>query len=213
MGKEFQDLMKKYNIHHYWTFTVLKASIAERVNRSIRNYIRRWQHERGTMRYVDHLQEIVREYNEKRIHSTIKMTPSSVTKSNEKEVLEKIYGPANRRRCVNPKYHISQAVRLYLTRRTFEKESQNFTTEIYFVSDVHNFSHPCMYSLINVDGEDIIGKVYGNELMSTRRPALMLVEQILKGVSGKSLVRFKGMDKSRDEWVADEDIHTIKYES
>lgn len=212
MGKEFQDLMKKYSIHHYSTYTIIKAGIAERVNRSLRNYIRRWQHERGTMRYVDHLQEIVRDYNENRVHSTIKLPPAQVTRANEKEILEKIYGAANRRRCVNPKYHVGQAIRLFLTRKTFEKEKQNFTTEIYFISEVHNISHPCLYSLINVDGEDIIGKVYGLEVTAVRRPSLFLVDKILKESNGKSLVRLKGMDKNRDEWIANEDIHTIRYD-
>lgn len=212
LGKEFKNLMKKHNIHHYWTFTALKASMAERIIRSIRNLIRRHQHERGTMRFVDHFQDLVRQYNEVFVHSKIKMTPSQVTKANEAEVLEKVYGAANKRRCVNPRYYVTQPVRLYLSRKTFQKESQNFTTEIFFISEVYNYVHPCMYGLINIDGEDIIGKVYSNEITSVRRPSLYLVEKILEKDSGKSLVRFKGMDKDRDEWIPDEDIHTIRYD-
>lgn len=202
--------MKKYEIHHYWTYTILKASIAERVNRSLRNLIRRFQHERNTTRFVEHFQNIVKEYNEVRVHSKIKMPPSKVTKNNEAEILDKVY--SQRKRCTSPRYIVGQPVRLFLSRKTFQKESQNYTTEILYVSDVHTHTHPCLYSLVNTEGQEILGKVYPQELTSVKRPALYLIEKVLKKDGEKALIRFKGMDDDRDEWISISDIHTIKYD-
>lgn len=87
-NSKFQELMKKYNINHYSTYSSIKASIVERFNRTLLGRIYKHFHYNGTYKYLNTLPKIVDEYNNT-IHSTIKMKPSEVNKRNEKNILLK----------------------------------------------------------------------------------------------------------------------------
>lgn len=84
MGKEyynekFKHLMKTNGINHYSTFSTIKASIAERVIRTIKSEIYKMFALRGRYVWWDKLNEITESYNNKN-HSTIKLKPKEVTK-------------------------------------------------------------------------------------------------------------------------------------
>jgi hypothetical protein len=74
--------MKKRKINHYSTFSSIKASIVERVNRTLKQLMWVQFSFQGNYKWVNILDKITNEYNNK-YHSTIKTTPANVKKSNE----------------------------------------------------------------------------------------------------------------------------------
>jgi len=75
-NSKFKVLMRSNRINHYSTFSTLKASIVERFNRTLKEFM--WREF---------------SFNEKynRVHRTIKMSPSKVNSSNEKQILQTSY--------------------------------------------------------------------------------------------------------------------------
>ncbi|XP_060881906.1 uncharacterized protein LOC132953537 [Metopolophium dirhodum] len=78
-GKEFYNttfdaLMIKYGIHKYSTFSILKASIAERMNRTLKGRMYKEFTARGSHEWVSILPKLLDEYNNS-YHRTIGMTP------------------------------------------------------------------------------------------------------------------------------------------
>ena len=72
-GKEyynrlFTNLMTKYGVNHYSSYSNMKAAIAERAIKTIKQKI--WKHFSmiGSYKWVDYLEEIIRQYNTKDIH-------------------------------------------------------------------------------------------------------------------------------------------------
>ncbi|KAJ8915419.1 hypothetical protein NQ315_003179 [Exocentrus adspersus] len=66
----FNNLMKKYNINHYSTYSVKKASMAERVIRTIKSKLYKYFSLNGTYKWLDVLPEITDNYNESRYSTT-----------------------------------------------------------------------------------------------------------------------------------------------
>ena len=75
------NLLNEFNIHSYHIKSRLKASTAERVNRTIKQALWKIFHETKKTRCVDVISEVVDNYN-KTYHTTIKMTPDEVTWEN-----------------------------------------------------------------------------------------------------------------------------------
>src|SRR5580765_5667788 len=68
MGKEFynadvQRLMRKHDINHYSTYSVLMASVVERFNRTLKNDMWKMFTLNGTYMWIDALPRLVSEYN------------------------------------------------------------------------------------------------------------------------------------------------------
>ncbi|XP_060868617.1 uncharacterized protein LOC132943601 [Metopolophium dirhodum] len=76
-GKEFYNTTfdaLKYGIHKYSTFSILKASIAERFNRTLKGKMYKEFTARGSHEWVSILPKLLDEYNNS-YHRTIGMTP------------------------------------------------------------------------------------------------------------------------------------------
>ncbi|XP_020294040.1 uncharacterized protein LOC109859845 [Pseudomyrmex gracilis] len=94
-GKEFynidvQTLIKKHDINHYSTYSVMKASIVERFNRTLKNDM--WKHLTltGTYKWIDTLPRLLMEYNA-RNYRTIGMQPIDVTPAIAEKLLTTVY--------------------------------------------------------------------------------------------------------------------------
>ena len=87
-GKEFynnifQDFLNKNDIKLYSRNTSLGAVFAERFNRTIRDLLKKIVFEHGNANWIDVLQTITKQYNN-RIHSSTKLTPIQASlKKNE----------------------------------------------------------------------------------------------------------------------------------
>ena len=90
LSKEMQQFFKNNNVKIYHTNSPLKSVIIERFNRSLRELmIKEFVKYNNTVWY-NILPKLIKIYNN-RYHSTIKMKPTEVNKSNEKYIYKKIY--------------------------------------------------------------------------------------------------------------------------
>ncbi|KAJ8911885.1 hypothetical protein NQ315_012299 [Exocentrus adspersus] len=81
----FRKLLADLKINHYSTYSNLKASVVERVNRTLKNLMWKQFSLQGNYKWLS------TKYNNTR-HRTIKMKPSEVNNENELILLEEVYG-------------------------------------------------------------------------------------------------------------------------
>lgn len=206
MGREFfsdfKKLMSDYNIHHYTSFSELKASIVERFIKTIKNRLYKsmaMKSDETGLRYIEDLPKIIKDYNNT-YHRTIKMKPKDVSEKNEKYLLDTVYN-YNRPVVANTKFKIGDYVRVSKTKYVFTKGYKpSFSAELFRIHSV-NKKYPESYRLSNYYGTEIIkGSFYKEELQLTKNWNLHLVEKILKRKGSKVLVRWFGYGPESDSW-------------
>ena len=112
-GSEFynsivQNFLKSKNIHHSSRFTDKGPSITERVNRTIRSFLKKAVFKKGKSDWLSELSSITKQ-NNKTIHSSTKTTPIQASKkSNEKVVHNNL---KDNTEIQKPKYKLGQLVR------------------------------------------------------------------------------------------------------
>jgi len=206
-GKVVQEYMKKEGVLHFIAYNVYHANYAERVIRTIKGRIFRYFTKHHTLKYIDRLQDIVSSYNHSR-HSFLEIPPVEVTKANQQELYEKLYLPAELKREKTPvvfQFKIGDKVRIPKERRPFKKGYEQSWTDEIFVVDRRIASHPPRYKLVDLNGEEILGSFYSQELQLVIDPGVYKVEKVLKyrrrkGVR-EALVRWKGYGPKFDSWV------------
>ena len=90
MEKKCKSFLKTNNIHHFSSFTEKKASIVERVNRTLKERMWKYFTANNTYKWIDVLSKLVKGYNTS-FHRTIQMKPGDVNKNNEKDVWNTVY--------------------------------------------------------------------------------------------------------------------------
>lgn len=211
-GKEFyntkfQHLMKKYGINHYSTYTVKKASMAERVIRTLKERIHKSFNLRGTYNWVDVLQEITRNYNNT-VHSTTGLRPVAVTKHNELDVLKTCYGIGEKK--TNPRkvvFSEGMIVRISKEKSLFDKGyTPRWSCELFKIVRAVTTTDPPTYLLEDLQGNPIKGCFYTEELQKTSYPDIYLVERVIRKKGSKLYVRWLGLGKEHDSWIDAKDV-------
>lgn len=91
LNRSFQQLLKEHGIHFFNTFNEeTKASVIERLHRTIKGRMWRYFTHNNTYHYLDVLQDLVHSYNHT-YHRSIKTTPASVTPENAQKVWQVLY--------------------------------------------------------------------------------------------------------------------------
>jgi len=117
--------------------------------------------------YINKLQQFINEYNNK-YHSTIKMTPLQATDLNNSNLVLFNTHKNDRININKPKFKINDRVRIYSYKTKFDKGSKpNWTKEIFVISDIKH-TNPITYKVKDLNGEDIIGSFYSQELQITK---------------------------------------------
>lgn len=197
-NKHFNDLMKAHKINHYSTFSVMKASIVERFNRTLKGMMWKDFSYNGSYHWLDKSKDLIKDYN-KKYHRTIKMAPIKVNKSNEKKLLTTVYSHLK----IHPqsKYRVGDHVRISKYKHIFEKGfTPNWTTEIFKITSIQN-TYPTTYTLEDYQGNPIKGGFYNEELSRTRYPNTYLVEKILKTDGDRAFVKWLGFSKEHNSWI------------
>lgn len=203
-NKHFQNLCEKYGINLYSTYTTFKASIAERVIRTLKNMLYKEFSMRGEYRWIDILQRIADKYNNTP-HSAIGgIKPSKVSKSNEKRILlEHFTHPKIFR---NHRFKIGDFVRISKYKHVFEKGyTPNWTTEIFKIVKVQ-ITNPVTYKLDDMNNQPVLGGFYEHELQKTKNPDIFLVEKILRRKADRIFVQWLGLSKEHNSWINKKDI-------
>mgnify|MGYP002775180756 CR=1 FL=1 len=131
LGENFQKLMKENNINHYSTFSNLKASIVERVNRTLKNKMWKQFSIQGNYKWIDILKKMVNDYNNT-IHSTTGMKPIKVNKKNEKQLWKSVFKSIKIIDTRKQKFKIGDSVRISKYRELFSKGyTPNWSNEVF----------------------------------------------------------------------------------
>ena len=137
--------------------------------------------------YIDNLDDIVNKYDNT-YHSTMEMKSANV-KSNtyidsSKEINDK-----------NPKFKIGDNVRISKYKNVFAKGyTPNWSENLFVIKKVKN---TVLWTNVNNDlnGEEIVGTFYENELQKTNQKEFR-IEKIIKKKGNKLYVKWKRYDNS-----------------
>lgn len=196
-NEKFRLLLKKYNINHYSTYSVKKASIVERFIRTIKSWL--WQKftYNGSYKWVGHtLSDLMNRYNNK-VHTTIKVAPVTVNQTNTNALLSNVYNFIKVR--PHAKYVCGDYVRISKYKSVFSKGfTGNWSSEIFQVLKVNN-TYPITYQLQDEEKKPILGGFYEQELQKVKYPDVYLVEKVLKRKGDKVLVKWYGLNST--SWI------------
>ena len=173
----FQNFLTVKNIHHYSTFTDKGPSIAERVNRNIRNLLKKPVFLAGNADWLSELPSVIKQYNNT-IHTSTKKTPNQASKkSNEAEVYSNL---KDNREVRKPKYKIGQLARTADIKRVFSKgDSTNYSYKIYTITEVIHDTTPS-YRI------DYLRERYNENLLLPTKLSLEQNNQVMKKLINKN---------------------------
>ena len=175
-GKEFynnifQDFLNKNNIQLYSRNSLYGAVFAERFNRTIRDLLKKPVFEKGDGNWIDVLQTITKQYNNK-THSSTKLTPTQASlKKNEGYVYKNLL---DKRKKVKPKYEIGDLVRTADLKKTFSKgDTTNWSYKMYKITEIINDTIPS-YKIDNLK------EIYNEALLKKTELSLKENDNVMK---------------------------------
>ncbi|XP_071036447.1 uncharacterized protein [Parasteatoda tepidariorum] len=160
----------------------------------------------NTKNYIDVFDQLIWSYNHTR-HSSIKMEPSSVNKSNNSEVLENLYGDLKTLKRNPPVFKVGDTVRISRLKGHFEKGYEhNWSREIFTIHEIIP-RIPVVYRLKDLQGEEIKGTFNKEELQKVVDSSFYPVEKVIKkrkkGGSTEYFVKVLGYPEKFNAWVSD----------
>ncbi|KAL3087105.1 hypothetical protein niasHS_005344 [Heterodera schachtii] len=212
-GTEFKNrLLKEFFEQreiekHEPVHSSVKASVAERAIRNVKQRLYRYFAETETLNWVDEAQKIVDGINSSpsRAHG---MRPIDVGFSNAQRVWKRLYGghgaPQKRR---PPRFRKDDFVRMSREKGQFEKGYlPNYGDEILEVDEVLKGVRPIRYKLRDEHGEKFKGSFYEQELGRVRKDAetsyrIEKVYRKRKGADGSTEMLVKFIGYPEREWV------------
>lgn len=190
------NLMVKYNINHYHTFSEIKSCIVERFNRTLKEKLWRMFTAQGSYEWVSTLPKIVREYNDT-VHRTIGLKPKDVRQKHVKVILERLKQTEKQapKSATLSKFKVNDKVRISKYKKVFKKGYlPNWTNETFTVYAVKN-TRPVTYLLRDSKGDLLKGGFYDQELAKAKTGNVYLVEKVIKTKGDRVLVRWAGLTK------------------
>lgn len=198
-NQHFNKVMKIYSINHYQTYSEKKASIVERLNRTLKTMMWKEFSLQGSYKWLNLLPRIINIYNNKK-HRTIGMKPKEVTKKDEKSLLDKVYNRIKIAYTKN-KFKVGDNVRISKFRGIFDKKYMpNWSTEVFKVRKVQ-LTNPTTYLLKDDRNQNVLGAFYTEQLQKVKYPDVFLVEKILKKRGDKVYVKWLGFDDTHNSWI------------
>jgi len=147
-GKEFYDidvqrLVNKHGINHYSMYSVMKVSVVERFNRTLKNDMWKMFTFNGNYKWINWLPRLLSNYNTRK-DRTIGMRSVDITPAVVERLLATVYnaikiaGPA--------KFKVGDSVRMNKYKTVLEKDyTPNWTTEVFKIVKVQR-TNPVTYS-------------------------------------------------------------------
>ena len=212
-GTEFlnslvKNMLKEKKIKLFTTNSERKASVVERLNRTMKSIMFKYFTQKSTRKYIDVLPDLVRRYNTS-FHRSIKMRPVDVNKSNVPQVWINLYEdkPVKSKKRLS----IGDFVRISIETLPFQKRYQEIWTEEIFIITHYVEGNPTVYKLEDQGGEPIKGTFYYEELQKVIEPSAYRIERIIRKkrtTDGKLIyyVKWKGYPEKFNSYVPAEDL-------
>jgi hypothetical protein len=216
-GKEFvnstfQKKLEELGVQFYVSQNEdIKASVAERFNRTLKTKMWKYFTHRNTFKYTDVLQDLMYSYNHS-YHRTIGRTPASVKPEDVSIIKERMYGTSEKSPV--PKLKIGTKVRISKSRRPFDKGYlPNWTEEIFTIVDAIRTSPPT-YKLEDYSKEKLDGSFYDYELQRVVKTSeVYKIEKIVKtrrkGGAKEYFVKWRGYPDKFSSWVKEIDMTNV----
>ena len=162
--------------------------------------------------YIDILDEILSSYNNSKNRS-IGMTPNEARK---KQNYGKVYLKINavgreidRKIDSKPIFKVGDTVRISkYKRKTFDKGyTPNWKEEIFVIDGILP-SYPITYKIKDLEGEEIKGSFYTEELQKTDQ-TVFRIEKVIRKKGNKALVKWKGYPEKFNSWVSQKDLKNL----
>lgn len=203
-NKHVRQLLEEQFIAHYSPRSEMKAAMAERGIQTFKSRLYKYMHYKNTHRWVDAVDPIIVGINRTR-NRMIGQTPSTVV---DGDVDERQRAPSKKlqRPIKSRLVSAGDTVRISKARRVFDKSYLPlWSEELFIVDKVKMQTTPPYAKLKDMNGEDIEGIFYFEEIQKVRDTGLYKVEKVLqrKMVRGKEqlLVRWVGYPPSFDSWI------------
>lgn len=198
---EFDCYMKSLNINHYSTYSVKKASIVERLIKTLKTKLYKYFSLIGNYKWVGKpLDDLVNSYNQT-IHRTTKFKPNDVNLDTEAKVMENIQKAQSIQDFKLNKFRIGDCVRISKYKGVFHKGyTPNWSTELFTIKKV-NKTHPITYHIEDQRKNKILGTFYEQELQKSKYPDVYLIEKIIKRKGEKMFVKWLGLNDSENSWI------------
>ena len=178
-NRVFQKFLKEHDVHFFTTYNEeTKASIVERLNRTLKTKMWKYFTHRETLTYVDVLSEMVASYNHT-VHRTIGIPPAEVTWANQTTVSKRLYGRKGPKK--SGKFSPGDRVRLSKAKRTFKKGYlPNWTEELFTVVKCIE-TRPPVYLVKDNHGEILEGTFYAEEIQKViKQDDVYKIQSVLK---------------------------------
>ena len=176
----------------YSTHNEGKSVIGERFIRTSKNEIYKYMTSKSKNVYIDKLDDIGKKYKNT-YHTSIKMKPVDVKDNTyidfKKEVNDK-----------NLQFKVGDHVRISKYKNIFAKGYMpNWSEEIFIIKKIKN-TVPWTYIINDLNGEEIIGTFYENELQGSSQKEFR-IEKVLKKKGDKLYLKWKDYDNSFNSWI------------
>ena len=196
-SNKYKSFFKENDIEMYSTFNEGKSVVAERFIKTLKNKIYKHMTTIGKNVYINVLDDIVKKYSNT-VHSSIKMKPKDVTDIKYVEYSEE-------RNKKSPKFKVGDNVRISKYKNIFAKGyTPNWSKEVFVVNKVQN-TVPWTYLIHDLNGEEMKGSFYEQELRKTDQKEFR-TEKVINKKSDKLYLKWKGYDNSFNSWINKKDI-------
>ena len=222
VNQSFKQYMKENNIYMFTTQNTPKANYVERVQRTLKTLIWRYlRYKKRNFRYIDHLQDLVDNYNATPHRSLNYTAPKDVTKRNEADLWAFMYlkepkKGTKSRRTTPFKFKVNDLVRISYLKHPFRRSyQQQYTGEVFKIAKRYRIQGIPIYKLKDWNNNIIIGNFYAAELNSVSMESdnLFAIEKVIKrrkrsGVK-ELFVKWLDYPSSFNSWIAEDSVETL----
>ena len=163
-NSQVQKVFINYGINHYSikTKSKWKASMVERVIRTLKTRLQRYFTKYKTKKWIDIFEQFVQNYNATP-HSAHGLPPQDVTHENQENVYKRLYPDISLK--TDCRLKVGDKVRKIIDKTLFEKGyTKNWSEEIYIIKEIRQSNGVCWYYLESLDKKPVDGIWYYYQL-------------------------------------------------
>ena len=218
-GKEFDNkltinYLRKKNIKVFFAQGDTKCAVVERFQQTFQGLIYKYLVQNETYRYIDVLQQLIRNYNE----TVIDVLGLSPAEAELPQNWERVAAAHSKHRFrmrvkkIKPRFNVDDVVRVTLIKKSF-KRSYDITHshQRYIIHAVNTIKLVPYYILKDEHDNILSGKFYGSQLIKVKIPSYRgyPLKSRMRKSKKEYLMRFTGYSSDYDEWVPSDKLEEI----